>query len=246
MAITSGDVAALKKMDMKEKEVSLSRAIDYVLAYKGDDLPKLRAAVERYVASPLYEPGRVEVICTLGRLVFGSDHPAVAGVIRKGLRPNGDSEKNDLVYMGLLFGLTAYGHLVARDNNTAMDLLNAFDGADSKWAEQEGFMYSDEGSFFGILLMLIKGLLEDSGEMETDVPIDQLTAGRDAMLTLQMYMPVIYMGVVVYTNMLNYGKDMDDARLDKLLHAVEDELFTLEELVESCQDNEDKEEGDAS
>lgn len=40
--------------------------------------------------------------------------------------------------------------------------------------------------------------------------------------------------------------DMDDARLDKLLHAVEDELFTLEELVESCQDNEDKEEGDAS
>lgn len=246
MAITSGDVAALKKMDMKEKEMSLSKAIDYVLAYRGDDLPKLRAAVERYVASPLYEPGRVEVICTLGRLVFGSNDPSVARVIREGLRPNGDSEKNDLVYMGLLLGLTAYEHLVARDNNTAADLLNAFDGADSKLAEQGACMYSDEGSFFGVLLMLIREVLKDSGEMETDVPSDQLTAGRDAMLTLQMYMPVIYMGVVVYTNMLNYGKDMDDARLDKLLHAVEDELFTLEELVESCQDNEDKEEGDAS
>lgn len=236
----------LKKWYMKKKEMSLSRAIYYVMAYNGDDLPKLKAAVDKYVASPLYKPGRVEVVCTLGRLMFGADDPAIARVIRKGLRPNGDSEKNDLVYMGLLVGLIAYGHLVARDNNTAADLLNAFDGADSKWAEREGFMYCDEGTFFAILLMLIREVLKDSGEMEMDVPSDQLTAGRDAMLTLQMYMPVIYMGVVVYTKMLSYGKYMDDARLDKLLHAVEDELFTLEELDGVYKDNESKEEGDAS
>ncbi len=217
-----------------------------MMAYNGDDLPKLKAAVDKYVASPLYEPGRVEVICTLGRLMFGADDPAVARVIRERLRPNGDPMENSLVYMGLLVGLMAYGHIIGRDNNTAADLLNAFDVADSKWAEQEGFMYSDESSFFAILLMLIREVLKDSGEMEMDVPSDQPTAGRDAMLTLQMYMPVIYMGVVVYTKMLSYGKDMDEARLDKLLHAVEDELFTLEELDGVYKDNESKEEGDAS
>ena len=233
-------------MDMKKKEMSLSRAIDYVMAYNGDDLPKLKAAVDKYVASPLYEPGRVEVICTLGRLMFGADDPAVPRVIRERLRPNGDPVENSLVYMGLLVGLTAYGHLISHNNETAADLLNAFDVADSKWAEEEGFMYYDESSFFAILLMLIREVLKDSGEMEMDVPSDQPTAGRDAMLTMQKYMPVIYMGVVVYTKMLSYGKDMDEARLDKLLHAVEDELFTLEELGEPCHDNEDKEEGDAS
>jgi hypothetical protein len=245
VAITSGDVAGFKKWYMKKKEMSFSRAIDYVMAYNGDDLPKLKAAVDKYVASPLYKPGRVEVVCTLGRLVFGADDPAIARVIKERLRSDGDSEKNALAYMGLLVGLIAYGHLIGRYNKTAVDLLNAFDGADSKWAKQEGFMYCDEGTFFAILLMLIREVLKDSGEMEMEQPSDQLTAGRDAMLTLQMYMPVIYMGVVVYTNMLNYGKDMDDARLDKLLHAVEDSLFTLEELGEPCQDNEDKEEGDA-
>lgn len=223
---------------MKKKEMSLSKAIDYVLAYRGDDLPKLRAAVDKYVASPLYKPGRVEVVCTLGRLVFGADDPAIARVIKERLRPNGDPMENSLVYMGLLVGLIAYGHLIGRDNKTAVDILNALDGADSIWAEKEGFMYCNEGTFFAILLMLIREVLKDSGEMEMDIPSDQPTAGRDAMLTMQIYMPVIYMGVVVYTKMLNYGKDMDDARLDKLLHTVEDALFTLEEL---CQDNEDKE-----
>lgn len=227
-----------KKWYMKKKEMSLSKAIDYVLAYRGDDLPKLRAAVDKYVASPLYKPGRVEVVCTLGRLVFGADDPAIARVIKERLRPNGDPMENSLVYMGLLVGLIAYGHLIGRDNKTAVDILNALDGADSIWAEKEGFMYCNEGTFFAILLMLIREVLKDSGEMEMDIPSDQPTAGRDAMLTMQIYMPVIYMGVVVYTKMLNYGKDMDDARLDKLLHTVEDALFTLEEL---CQDNEDKE-----
>lgn len=216
-----------------------------MMAYNGDDLPKLKAAVDKYVASPLYKPGRVEVVCTLGRLMFGADDPAIARVIKEWLRLNSDSEENALPYISLLFGLIAYEHLIGRDNKTAVDILNALDGADSIWAEQEGFMYCDEGTFFAILLMLIREVLKDSGEMEMDVPSDQPTAGRDAMLTLQMYMPVIYMGVVVYTKMLNYGKDMDDARLDEILHTVEDALFTLEELDGVYKDNESKEESDA-
>lgn len=216
-----------------------------MMAYNGDDLPKLKAAVDKYVASPLYKPGRVEVVCTLGRLMFGADDPAIARVIKEWLRLNSDSEENALPYIALLLGLIAHGHLIGRDNKTAVDILNALDGADSIWAEQEGFMYCDEGTFFAILLVLIREVLKDSGEMEMDVPSDQPTAGRDAMLTMQMYMPVIYMGVVVYTKMLNYGKDMDDARLDEVLHTVEDSLFTLEELDGVYKDNESKEEGDA-